>query len=108
MIEAAGGVAERRSIVLAGAGWHPGVIGIVAGRLAEIYHRPTIVLAQGEVVAQGSARSIAGFDLYEAIKDCAAPLLVLRRARGRRRPETRQREHRGLRASSSRSGAATP
>jgi single-stranded-DNA-specific exonuclease len=75
MIEASGGVADRRSIVLASPGWHPGVIGIVAGRLAEIYHRPTIILAQGDTVAQGSARSIAGFDLYEALKDCAAPLL---------------------------------
>jgi single-stranded-DNA-specific exonuclease len=76
MIEAAGGVAERRSIVLAKVGWHPGVIGIVAGRLAELYHRPTVVLAQGEAIAQGSARSIAGFDLYQAIKDCSAPLLA--------------------------------
>jgi single-stranded-DNA-specific exonuclease len=75
MIEASGGIADRRSIVLAGKGWHPGVIGIVAGRLADIYHRPTIILAQGDTVAQGSARSIAGFDLYEAIKDCAGPLL---------------------------------
>ena len=97
MIEASGGVADRRSIVLAGPGWHPGVIGIVAGRLAEIYHRPTIVLAQGETIAQGSARSIAGFDLYEALKDCSGPLLILRRARRRRGPETRQRERGRLR-----------
>ncbi len=76
MVEAAGGVADRRSIVLASAGWHPGVIGIVAGRLAELYHRPTVVLAQGATIAQGSARSIAGFDLYEAIKDCSVPLLA--------------------------------
>lgn len=76
MIEAAGGVADRRSIVLASPGWHPGVIGIVAGRLAELYHRPTVILAQGDTVAQGSARSIAGFDLYAALEDCAAPLLT--------------------------------
>jgi single-stranded-DNA-specific exonuclease len=76
MIEAAGGVADRRSIVVGRPGWHPGVIGIVAGRLAESYHRPTVVLAQGEAVAQGSARSIAGFDLYQAIKDCSAPLVA--------------------------------
>ncbi len=74
MIEAAGGLGDRRSIVVAGAGWHPGVIGIVAGRLAESYHRPTIVLAKGEELAQGSARSIVGFDLYEAIRDCSTPL----------------------------------
>jgi single-stranded-DNA-specific exonuclease len=76
MIEAAGGLADRRSIVLASPGWHPGVIGIVAGRLAEFYHRPSIVLAQGDTVAQGSARSIPGFDLYEAIKECAGPLMT--------------------------------
>jgi single-stranded-DNA-specific exonuclease len=76
LVEAAGGVGDRRSIVLANPGWHVGVIGIVAGRLAELYHRPTIVLAQGETTAQGSARSIAGFDLYEAIKECAGPLLA--------------------------------
>ncbi len=76
MVDAAGPIADRRSIVLAGAGWHPGVIGIVAGRLAEHYHRPTIVLARGDELAQGSARSIPGFDLYAAIKDCSAPLLA--------------------------------
>lgn len=76
LLEAQGGLADRRSIVLAAQGWHPGVIGIVAGRLAEIYHRPTIILASGDTIAQGSARSIAGFDLYEAIKDCAGPLLA--------------------------------
>src|SRR5262249_189791 len=76
MVEAAGGGAGRRPIALARQGWHPGVMGIVGGRLAEFYHRPTVVLAQGDAVAQGSARSIAGFDLYEAIKDCSAPLLA--------------------------------
>jgi single-stranded-DNA-specific exonuclease len=75
MIEAQGGVAQRRSLVLAGPGWHPGVIGIVAGRLAEVYHRPTIVLSLRESIAQGSARSIPGFDLYQAIQACAEPLL---------------------------------
>ena len=75
MIEAWGGVADRSAIVLASKGWHAGVIGIVASRLAEAYHRPTVVLAIGETLAQGSARSIPGFDLYEAIKDCSDALL---------------------------------
>jgi single-stranded-DNA-specific exonuclease len=75
MLEAQGGVQGRGAIVLAGKGWHPGVIGIVAGRLAENYHRPTVILSLGEASAQGSARSIPGFDLYEAIKECAEPLL---------------------------------
>ena len=75
MIEAWGGVKDRGAIVLASKGWHAGVIGIVAGRLVENYHRPTIVLAIGEAHAQGSARSIPGFDLYEAIKDCSGSLI---------------------------------
>ena len=75
MIEAGGGVKDRGAIVLASKGWHAGVIGIVAGRLVENYHRPTIVLAIGEAHAQGSARSIPGFDLYEAIKDCSGSLI---------------------------------
>ncbi len=75
MIEEWGGVSDRRSIVLASKDWHPGVIGIVAGRLAENYHRPTVVLAIGETIAQGSARSIPGFDLYEAVKACSERLL---------------------------------
>jgi single-stranded-DNA-specific exonuclease len=75
MIEAGGGLSDRRAIVLAAKGWHPGVIGIVASRLVESYHRPTVVMAIGEAIAQGSARSIPGFDLYEAIKDCSEALL---------------------------------
>jgi single-stranded-DNA-specific exonuclease len=73
-LEAEGGVRDRGALVLAGKDWHPGVIGIVAGRLAETYHRPTIVLSLREAIAQGSARSIPGFDLYQAIQDCAESL----------------------------------
>ena len=47
--------------------WHEGVIGIVAGRLAERYHRPTVCLSVHEGVAKGSGRSVEGFDLYEAL-----------------------------------------
>lgn len=55
--------------------WHKGVVGIVASRLIERYYRPTIVLTQsGELVA-GSARSIHGFNLYEAIHACREHLL---------------------------------
>ena len=74
MIEAQGGVSDRWAIVLAAKDWHPGVIGIVAGRLAETYHRPAIILSLREAIAQGSARSIPGFDLYQAIQACAEPL----------------------------------
>jgi single-stranded-DNA-specific exonuclease len=60
------------SIVLAGRGWHPGVIGIVASRIVERLHRPTILFAlePDAALARGSARSIPGFDLYEAVKAC--------------------------------------
>ncbi len=55
--------------------WHKGVVGIVASRLTETYYRPTVVLTQsGEVVA-GSARSVTGFNLYEAIHACREYLL---------------------------------
>ncbi len=52
--------------------WHKGVIGIVASRLTEVCYRPTIVFAEGKGgQLTGSARSVEGFNLYEAIKDCA-------------------------------------
>lgn len=65
------------ALVLAGRGWHQGVIGIVAGRLAEKYHVPVIVLAQDELgvkPAAGSARSVPGFDLHAALSACAEHL----------------------------------
>jgi single-stranded-DNA-specific exonuclease len=66
---------HRRSTVVFKPGWHKGVVGIVASRLIEHYHRPTVVLTQsGEVVA-GSARSVPGFNLYEAIHACRDHLL---------------------------------
>jgi single-stranded-DNA-specific exonuclease len=75
MIQAQGGLGDRRAIVLASKDWHAGVIGIVAGRLAETYHRPAIVISLDGAVAQGSARSIMGFDLYQAIHACAEGLI---------------------------------
>jgi single-stranded-DNA-specific exonuclease len=55
--------------------WHKGVVGIVASRLIECYHRPTIVLTQSGDYAAGSARSVPGFNLYEAIHACREHLL---------------------------------
>ena len=52
------------------------MIGIVAGRLAEAFHRPTVIIALGDEISQGSARSIPGFDLYEALKDCSDGLIA--------------------------------
>jgi len=63
--------AERDSaIVLANPGWHRGVIGIVASRLVDAYHRPTILISLDEGQAQGSGRSIPGFDLFGALTAC--------------------------------------
>lgn len=71
MIEASGGLGDRGAIVVGSAGWHPGVIGIVAARLAESYHRPSIVVALGDAIGQGSARSVPGFHLYDALRACS-------------------------------------
>ena len=76
MIAAQGGLKGRGAIVLGREGWHPGVIGIVASRLVDTYHRPAIVVALGDQHGQGSARSIAGFDLHAAIAACAEGLLT--------------------------------
>lgn len=65
---------ERRTLVFAGKGWHRGVLGIVASRIAEKYCRPTVVLDVQDGLASGSARSIDGFDLYGAISSLK-PLL---------------------------------
>ena len=55
------------AIVLASEGWHQGVIGIVASRLVEKYHLPTILFSLNEGMAKGSCRSIPALNLYEAI-----------------------------------------
>lgn len=62
---------NKKSTVLWDTGWHKGVVGIVASRLIENYYRPTIVLALGEDEATGSARSVKGFDVHEAIDQCS-------------------------------------
>lgn len=59
-----------KAIVLASSGWHQGVIGIVASRLVERFHRPTIMIAIDGEEGKGSARSIPGFHLYDAMKEC--------------------------------------
>jgi single-stranded-DNA-specific exonuclease len=69
------GHSERKSTVVFQSHWHKGVVGIVASRLIDYYYRPTIVLTQsGEYVA-GSARSVAGFNVYEAVHQCKDLLL---------------------------------
>lgn len=63
-----------RAVVVAGDGWHPGVIGIVASRVVERIHRPAVVIALDGEVGRGSARSIPPFDLHGAISACAGHL----------------------------------
>jgi len=65
---------ERAAYVLAGEGWHPGVIGIVASRLAERHHRPVVLIALEGDGGRGSGRSIEGFDLLEGLTACRAHL----------------------------------
>jgi len=75
MIEANEILINRKSTVVFQPHWHKGVVGIVASRLIEKFYRPTVVLTQsGEIVA-GSARSVMGFNLYEAIHACREHLL---------------------------------
>ncbi len=61
-------------VVIAGQGWHPGVIGIVASRVVERIHRPVVMIALTEEGGRGSARSIPGFHLHEALSECASHL----------------------------------
>lgn len=61
---------EQKSIVIYNAGWHKGVIGIVASRLTELYYRPAVVLTLSNGLVTGSARSVQGFDVYRAIESC--------------------------------------
>lgn len=60
----------RKSTVLFREHWHKGVVGIVASRLIDHYYRPTIILTQANGKATGSARSVSGFNIYEAIHEC--------------------------------------
>ncbi len=65
---------RRRGYVLADADWHEGVIGIVASRLVERFHRPVVLIAGGEDGWKGSGRSIASFDLHAALGACSGHL----------------------------------
>lgn len=63
-------MADRKAIVVFNPAWHKGVIGIVASRLTEKYYRPAVVLTKSSELITGSARSVAGFDIYKAIESC--------------------------------------
>ena len=75
LIEADQMMINRRSTVLYQPHWHKGVVGIVASRLIDHYYRPTVVLTQSGDYVAGSARSVAGFNVYEAVHQCRELLL---------------------------------
>lgn len=70
MLESQPNWRERKSAVLFSAEWHKGIIGITASRMAEWYHKPTVILTESDGRAVGSARSVPGFDLYGALLQC--------------------------------------
>ena len=63
-------LSDLRSLVVYNSSWHKGVVGIVASRLTELYYRPAVVLTLSDGYVTGSARSVAGFDIYKAIESC--------------------------------------
>ncbi|MBY0434701.1 MAG: single-stranded-DNA-specific exonuclease RecJ [Cyclobacteriaceae bacterium] len=70
MIESSESLQKAKSTVLFKNSWHKGVIGIVAARCVERYYRPTVILTESNDKITGSARSVNGFDLYQAIEQC--------------------------------------
>ncbi len=75
LIDASEVLINKKTTVVFKSHWHKGVVGIVASRMIEKYYRPTVVLTQSGKVAAGSARSVPGFNLYEAIHACREHLL---------------------------------
>lgn len=74
-VEAGMTLPDRRAIVLANEGWHPGVVGIVCSRLVERYHRPAILLHRDAGVCSGSGRSIDAYSLHAGLEHCRDLLL---------------------------------
>jgi single-stranded-DNA-specific exonuclease len=66
---------DSKSTVLYQADWHKGVIGIVASRVIESHYKPTVILTKSNGHVVGSARSVKGFDLYEALHSCKDDLI---------------------------------
>ena len=96
-------IGARSVLVVAGEGWHRGVIGIVASKLVDLFYRPAIVLSVEDGIAHGSCRSIPGFDMLAALESCA-PMLA--RFGGHKQAAGLQ--TRGRRASGSSASRSTP
>lgn len=76
MVRAGGDLDDRKVIVLASEDWHGGVIGIVASRLVDRFHRPTVLIAiNGDGTGQGSGRSIPGFHMHRSLSACGEHLI---------------------------------
>ncbi len=73
--EKAESIKDRKVLVMMSTGWHKGVVGLVAGKIAEEFYRPTIVLERGETEATGSARSVGEFNVVEALKHSSSHLV---------------------------------
>lgn len=71
MARCAENFASRKTTVVFGANWHKGVLGIVASRLVEQYYRPTVVFSQADGMLTGSARTVNGFNIYQALSGCS-------------------------------------
>jgi single-stranded-DNA-specific exonuclease len=65
---------RQRSLVLAREGWHAGILGIVASRLVDTYHRPVVLISTEDGIGKGSGRSIAGLNIYDALTACKSCL----------------------------------
>ncbi len=71
VVEQQSDLSKDRFLILAGKGWHPGVIGIVASKITELYHRPTVILSIEGEECVGSARNIPNFNIYTALSTCS-------------------------------------
>ena len=71
MVESGKCLASKNATIVYDPNWNKGVVGIVASRLVEAYYKPTVVLTKSNGFVTGSARSVAGFDLYASIESCA-------------------------------------
>lgn len=70
LIERTVNLSQDKAVILSRPDWHPGILGIVAARIAESYYRPTILVTFDQSEGKGSGRSIPGFDLFAALKEC--------------------------------------
>ena len=76
VISSEGSLDNRRTLVFASEEWHPGIIGIVASRLVDLYYRPTMLISLKNGIGKGSGRSISEFNLHEGLNKCQSVLLT--------------------------------